>query len=117
MKTNIVIDISPLFSYLGKFCFSSHGAKILFVNQIAGFFILKKEANKEVYFWYAYKHASFLHVDTIILGVLSQAYAKYLKYKICIFAIAPKNVGNEVNFCLQINTEIFYKLIITLWVI
>ena len=50
MKTNIVIDISPLFSCLAKFCFSSHGAKMLLVNQIAGFFKLKKEANKEVYF-------------------------------------------------------------------
>ena len=50
MKTNIVIDISPLFLCLAKFCFSSHGAKMLLVNQIAGFFKLKKEANKEVYF-------------------------------------------------------------------
>ena len=48
MKTNIVIDISPLFSYLAKFFFSSHGTKILLVNQIAGLFkmlYLKKEAN------------------------------------------------------------------------
>ena len=79
MKTNIVMDISSLFSYLVKFCFSSHGTKILLVNQIAGFFkmfYLKEEANNEVYFWHADKHGSFLHIDTIILGVLSQAYQK-----------------------------------------
>ena len=52
---------------------------MLLVNQIAGFFKLKKEANKEVYFWNAYKHTSFLHVDTIILGVLRQVYPKYPK--------------------------------------
>ena len=39
-------------------------------------FYLKEEANNEVYFWHADKHGSFLHIDTIILGVLSQAYQK-----------------------------------------
>ena len=82
MKTNIAVNISPLFPYLANFPFSSHRPKILLVNQIAGFFkmeYLKRETNNEVYFWYVDKHGSFLHVHTIILGALSQAYSKYAK--------------------------------------
>ena len=38
---------------------------------------LKKEVNDEVYFWHADKHGSFLQVNTIVLGVCSQACPKY----------------------------------------
>ena len=36
-----------------------------------------KEMNDEVYFRHADKHQIFLHVDTIILGVCSQACPKF----------------------------------------
>ena len=52
---------------------------MLLANQIGGFYkmqYLKKEVNDEVYFWHADKHKSFLHVDTIILYVHSQACPK-----------------------------------------
>ena len=57
-------------------------AKILSANQIAGFFkmqYLKKEVNDEIYFWDADKHRSLVQVDTIIVGVCSQACPKYPK--------------------------------------
>ena len=40
---------------------------------------MMKEVNDEVYFWEEDKHRSFLQVDTILLGVRSQAYSKYPK--------------------------------------
>ena len=27
-----------------------------------------------------------------------------------------KSMGDEVDFCLQINTKVFYKMIVSLWV-
>ena len=57
-------------------------SKMLLANQIASFFKMyyfKKEVNAEVYFWHADKYWSFLQVDTIILGVHSEACPKYLK--------------------------------------
>ena len=55
-------------------------AKMLLVNQLAEFFKmqwLKEEVNDEVYFWWPEKHQIFLQVDTIILGVHSQACPKF----------------------------------------
>ena len=40
---------------------------------------LKREVNDEVYFWHPDKYRRFLQVDTIILGVRSQACQKYPK--------------------------------------
>ena len=54
--------------------------KMLLVNQLAEFFQmqwLKEEVNDEVYFWWPEKHQIFLRVDTIILGVHSQACPKF----------------------------------------
>ena len=41
--------------------------------------MLKKEVNDEVYFWHVDEYRSFLQVDTIILGVHSQACSRYPK--------------------------------------
>ena len=66
----------------GKILVLELWAKILSVNQIAGFFnmwYLKKKVNDEVCFWLADKNQSFLQVDIIILGVANQASSKYPK--------------------------------------
>ena len=66
---------------------------------------MSQEVN-EVYFWHADKHRSFLQVDT----------AKFPKIRsLVIFAISPEKSGMKLIFCLQINTKIFYKLIVPLW--
>ena len=53
---------------------------------------LKKEVNDEVYFWHADKHGSFLQVNTIVLGVCSQACPKYPP---------PQKKKEEVRISLQ----------------
>ena len=66
----------------GKILVLKLWAKMLPASQIAGFFkmqYLKKEVNDEIYFWDADKHRSLVQVDTIIVGVCSQACPKYPK--------------------------------------
>ena len=66
----------------------------------------------EDYFWHADKHQRFLQVNTIILGVCSQACLRYPR-----FAISQEKHGDEVDFFnLQITTKALYKLIVLLWV-
>ena len=60
--------------------------------------------NDKVYFLHADKRRSILQVDTIILGVSNQGCLKYLKYL------------HKKHFYLQINTKVFYKMIVLLWV-
>ena len=70
-----------------------------------------------MYLWHADKHWGLVQVDTIILGVSSQACPKYPKYKVCIsLQYLQKSIGLKLIFCLQINTKVFYKLIVPLWV-
>ena len=71
----------------------------------------------EVYLWHADKHRKFLQVDTIILAVLSQVCPKYPK-QVCIYLcnISRRTQGMKMIFCLQINTKVFYKLLVLLWV-
>ena len=72
--------------------------------------------NDEVDFWPADKHGSLLQADTIILGVCNQACPKYPKNEVCIsLQYLQKSMGVKLNFCLQINTNVFYKLIVSLW--
>ena len=70
---------------------------------------LKKEVNDEVYFWHADKHRSLLQADTIILGVCNQACPKFAY--LC--NISSKAWEMKSIFCLDINTKVFYKLIVS----
>ena len=91
--------------------------------------------NDEVYFWHADKHWSLLQVDTIILGVCNnkhwsvlqvdtiilgvchQAYPKHLKNKFAhLCNISRKAWRVKLLFCSQMNTKVFYILIVSLWV-
>ena len=66
--------------------------------------------NDEVYFWP-------LQVDTIILGVPSQACPKYPKYEICIsLQYLKKNVGDEVDFLLADKHESLLQIGSVTWV-
>ena len=81
---------------------------MLSTNQIAGSFkilYIKKEVNDELYFWHTHKHQSVLQVDTIILGVIKQAY-------LC--NISRKNRRRKLIFWLLINAKVFYNLTISL---
>ena len=75
-------------------------AKMLLVNQIAGFFkmpYLKKEVDDKVYFWQ--EHRSLLQVDSITFSKHSQPCPKYPKQQVYnAFSISQKNVRNEVDF-------------------
>ena len=74
---------------------------------------LQKEGNDEVYFWHADKHQSFLQFDTVILGVLSQPCQKYPKQEVCISLQYLKENMSDVDFCLHINMQGFFKLILS----
>ena len=79
--------------------------------------ILKKEVNDEVYFWYADKHRSLLRVDIMILGVcIKHAQSTQNKKFAYLCNISRKAWRVKLSFCLQINMEVFYKLIVSLWV-
>ena len=91
---------------------------MLMTNQIAVFFkmYLRKEVNNKVNFWHADKRQSFLQVETIILGVRSEAYPKYPKEEFFIsLQYLQKIVRDKLIFYLEINTKVFYKLIVSPW--
>ena len=79
--------------------------------------ISRKKRKNEVYFWHLKsileKHLNFLQVDFIILCVSSQAYQKYPKYKVC--NISRKAWTINFLFYVQINTKVFYKVVVSFW--
>ena len=69
--------------------------------------------NDEVYFWHAEKLQNFLQVDITILGVCIQTCPKYPKYEVWIsMHYLQKNMRLKWFFCLQLNTKVFYKVIV-----
>ena len=123
MKTSVAIDLSPQIriSYLAKFWFSSYGPKCSWPIKLQDSLkcnISRKKWKNEVYFWHVEEHLNFLQVDFIILCVSSQAYPKYPKYEVCIsLQYLQKNIGFDFFFCfcLQINTKVFYKVVVLPW--
>ena len=86
-------------------------AKMLSANQI-----LKKEVNDEVYFWYADKHRSLLRVDIMILGVcIKHAQSTQNKKFAYLCNISRKAWGMKLVFFGRINTNVFYKFMVSLW--
>ena len=70
-----------------------------------------EEVNDE--FWHAEKLRNFLQINTIILGVRIQTYPKFQEKEVCIsMQYVQKNIGLKWFFCLQINTKVFYKVIV-----
>ena len=72
--------------------------------------------NDGIYFWHAYKHQSFLQVDTIILGVRIQTCPNTQNNKIVVsLQYLKKEMSGDVDFLLtdkhesflQIDTKIF----------
>ena len=69
-----------------------------------------KEVSDEVDFLHADKHESFLQIDTLILmgmvkhcqSLKNSKFAMSLQYLI-------KEVGDEVDFCMQINIKVSYS--------
>ena len=119
MKTSIVLDLPSKIriSYLAKFWFSSYGQKCSWPIKLQDslkYSISRKKWKNEVYFWHVEKHLNFLRVDFIILCVTSQTYLKYLKYVVCIsLQYLQNNLDNNFFFCFQINTKVFYKVVVS----
>ena len=88
-------------------------------NQIAGFFKIwyrKKEVNDEVYFLHTDKHQSLLPGD-ISFWVSVTRHAQRTQNKFAYLCnISIKTWGMKLIFCLLINTKVFNKLIVSLWV-
>ena len=62
-----------------------------YTQSTQNFAYLSKSMEDEVHYSTADKHGSFLQVDSITLGVHSQAYTKYPKQVYNIFAISQGN--------------------------
>ena len=82
--------------------------------------ISRKNWKNEVYFWHVGKHWNFVQVNFIILCVSSQARPKYLKYEVCTsLQDLQEKMGDFFFFsffCLQINTKVFYKVVVSFWI-
>ena len=111
MKTDIVIDISPPIPYLEKFWFSSYGPKcrsscIILWNVISQ---ERSESSK-------WRHRTLLQAHTFILNLRNMSKVPKIR-SLHVFAISPEKHGRmKLIFCQQINTKVFYKMILSLWV-
>ena len=83
-------------------------------NQNLHIFAISPEKHgDEVDFLPADKHESFLQVDSITFGVLSQTCPKYPKQLVQYCNISRKTSRMKLMFCLQINVKAFFKLILS----
>ena len=80
MKPNITIDCSPFFPYLAKFCFSSYGPKCCWQIKFQDLQDSLKcnISSKKRIMKFMFGMQINTKVDTMTLGVRSQACPKYL---------------------------------------
>ena len=72
--------------------------------------------NDEVDFLYVDKHESMMQIDTMILMGMAKHSQSSRNSKFAIsLQYLNKEVLDEVDFCLQINITVSYKLILTFW--
>ena len=73
--------------------------------------------NDKLYLWHVDKHRSLLKVDVIIwLCVTRHAQSTQNKFAYLCNISRKKEWDVKLIFCLQINTKLFCKLIVSLWV-
>ena len=127
METNIVVDISPPIPYLTKFWFSIYGPKCCQPVKLQDSlkcnisrkkwmmkFVSGMQINIKVFyklilsFWLCLtRHAQLTQNKKFayLCNIFRKAWGMKLKLK----------KSHEI-FCLRINTEVFYKLIVLLWI-
>ena len=72
--------------------------------------------NDEVDFLHVDKHESMMQIDTMILMGMAKHSQSSRNSKFAIsLQYLKKEVLDEVDFCLQINITVSYKLILTFW--
>ena len=72
--------------------------------------------NDEVDFLHVDKHESMMQIDTMILMGMAKHSQNSRNSKFAIsLQYLNKEVLDEVDFCLQINITVSYKLILTFW--
>ena len=72
--------------------------------------------NDEVDFLHAIKHENLLQIDTMILMEMVKHFQSSQNSKFTMSVqYLKKEVRDEVDFCMQINIKVAYKLISTLW--
>ena len=72
--------------------------------------------NDEVDFLHVDKHESMMQIDTMILMGMAKHSQSSRNSKFAIsLQYLNKEVLDEVDFCLQINITVSYKLILTFW--
>ena len=74
---------------------------------------LKKEVSDAVDFLHADKHESLLQIDTMILMEMVKYSQSSQNSKF--YNISKKRLEMKLTFCMQINIEVSYQLILTLW--
>ena len=118
MKTNIVIDISP--TYLAKFWVSSYGPKccqpIKLQDSLKCDIIRKKWTMKFIFCMQINIIEVFCKVIPSFLVSVTR-HAQSTQNKFAYLCNIPINAwGMRLFFCLQISKNIFYKMIVSLWV-
>ena len=122
METNIVVDISPPILYLAKFWFLSYGPKCCQPIKLQDSlkcniskkkwmtkFIFSMQINIEVFY-------KLILSFRVCATRYSQSTQNQHKFAYLCNISRKKWRGVKLIFCLQINTKVFYKLIVSLWV-
>ena len=113
MKTDIVLDISR--TYLAKCWASSYRWKCCQPISLQDSLKCKKEVNYEVYY-------NCMQIEIAVFGkvILSLSVTRRVQSTQNKFAylcnISIKAWAMKLSFCLQINTNVFYKMIVSHWV-
>ena len=112
MKTNIAIDISP--TYLAKSWVFSYGPKCCRPIKLQDSLKCNIVMNYEVYFLHADEDFSkVILLFWVRVTVPAQSTQNKFAY-LCNISI--KGWEMKLHFCLQINTKVFYKMVVSLWV-
>ena len=115
MKTRTVIDISPPVTYLAKFCFSSYGRKCCWPIELQDSLkcnISRKKWMMKLIFGMQRKIEIFYKLILPICVCISR-HAQSTQNKFpYLYNISIKIMGLKWFFCLQINTKVFYKVIV-----
>ena len=123
MKNITAIDISPPILYLATFWFSSYWPTCCWPNQIAGFFklyYLREEVNDEVNMFGIQRNIEvFCKLKEVFYKLVLSFWMCVASHAQVIFAylcnVFRKIWGTKLIFCLQINTNVFYKVLVSPW--
>ena len=119
MKTSIIIDISPQITYLAKFWFSSYGLERCWPIELPDslkYIISRKKWMMKFVFDMQRIEIFYKLILSFQVCVARHAQSAQNKKFTYLCNISRKTGGMKLFFCLQINTKVFCKVIVWLWI-